>query len=322
MSTRESGPDAVIIGAPKAGTTALHAALARHPGVWASPVKEPKFYLCGEAPPPAYRGPGDAHSQQEWVWRRDDYEALFRGAAPGQVRLESTPFYLYSADARRRIAEELPDARLIVVVRDPVDRAYSNWMHLWVDGLEPEADVVRACLAEESRIARGWAPFWHYRRMGRYGEQLADLFDRVDRERVLVFRYRELVSDPARTLARVAGFLGIDQRAVSAVPADNARGFVAGGPWARATGRALRLGAGLGRFAPPQVWRQASRPLLAARRLGGPDHRPALDPDQRRELLAGVLDDIDLLEDLLGEDFSDWRATTGRGSFRQRSAVP
>jgi Sulfotransferase family len=148
MPTRESCPDALILGAPKAGTTALHAALARHPQVYASPVKEPKYYLCGDAPPPGYTGPGDAHSQREWVWRQTDYAALFAPAPPESLRLESTPFYLYVPTARRRIAEELPQARLIVVVRDPIDRAYSNWMHLWVDGLEPIGDFVAAWHAE------------------------------------------------------------------------------------------------------------------------------------------------------------------------------
>ena len=177
MSARESLPDALIIGAPKAGTSALHAALARHPQVYASPVKEPKYYMCCDAPPPTYRGPGDSHSQQEWVWRRQDYTALFDGAASGSVRLESTPFYLYLPSARRRIAEELPQAKLIVIVRDPIDRAYSNWIHLWVDGLEPIADFAEAWRAEDSRIAAGWAPFWHYRRLGRYGQQLDDLLE-------------------------------------------------------------------------------------------------------------------------------------------------
>src|SRR3954454_6451710 len=108
MSTRESRPDALVIGAPKAGTSALHAALARHAEVYASPVKEPKYYLCGDAPPPAYCGPGDAHSRQEWIWRRSEYLALFAEAPLGSVRLESTPFYLYGTDARRRIADDLP----------------------------------------------------------------------------------------------------------------------------------------------------------------------------------------------------------------------
>ena len=70
-------PTFLIVGAPKAGTTALHAALSRHPEVFMSRPKEPKYWLCDDEPPPAWRGPGDAHSRQEWVWRRQDYEALF-----------------------------------------------------------------------------------------------------------------------------------------------------------------------------------------------------------------------------------------------------
>ena len=85
MTSREPRPDALIIGAPKAGTSALHAALARHPQIFASPVKEPKYYMCADAPPPAYRGPGDAHSQQEWVWRRPRLRGAVR-RRPARVR--------------------------------------------------------------------------------------------------------------------------------------------------------------------------------------------------------------------------------------------
>ena len=141
-------PDFLLVGAPKAGTTALHAALAEHPELFLSGVKEPKYYLCGDSPPPAYRCPGDAHSNQEWIWQRQRYLDLFQDAGSDQVAGESTPFYLYHRDARRRIATDLPRAKLIAVLRDPVDRAYSNWMHLWADGLEPCGDVVVACARE------------------------------------------------------------------------------------------------------------------------------------------------------------------------------
>jgi hypothetical protein len=320
MRTRESKPDALIIGAPKAGTSALHAALARHPQVYASPVKEPKHFMCTDAPPPAYVGPGDAHSQQEWVWRADDYAALFEPAPAGTVRLESTPFYLYLRSARRRIAEELPDAKLVVIVRDPIDRAYSNWMHLYVDGLEPEADFVAACRAEEERVRAGWAPFWHYRRMGRYGEQLADLLAHVERERVLVLRYFQLVSRPVETLDTVARFLGIEEGRIGTVPPDNSRGFVRPGVRTEVLSRVIRLGATAGAYAPPQVWRRASRPLTRALQHGGPDRRPRLTPDQRGELLAACTDDIAVLEDVLGQSFDDWRSVEGRGSFTERVA--
>lgn len=320
MSSREPRPDALIIGAPKAGTSALHAALARHPQIFASPVKEPKYYMCADAPPPAYIGPGDAHSQQEWVWRRADYQALFAPAPPDSVRLESTPFYLYLPQARRRIAEELPDAKLVVIVRDPIDRAYSNWMHLWVDGLEPEADFVSAWHREKKRIDAGWAPFWHYQRMGHYGEQLADLFSRVDRERVLVLRYWQLVSKPVETLNRVSRFLGIGEDQVGIIPPDNSRGFVEPGLRTQVLGRAVRAGAWAGRYAPPEIWRQVSRPLVAALQHGGPERRPKLTAEQRTELLSECQHDIALLEGVLGESFEDWRSAAGRGSFKERAA--
>ena len=72
-------PDFFVAGAPKAGTTALHAALARHPSLYMSPVKEPKFFLS-DGPPPTRGGPGDVRTYREHVWRRRDYEALFDAA--------------------------------------------------------------------------------------------------------------------------------------------------------------------------------------------------------------------------------------------------
>jgi len=75
-------PDFLVAGVPKAGTTALHAALSRHPGLYLPEVKEPKFFLT-DGPPPARGGPGDAITYREHVWQRDRYEALFEGGPAG-----------------------------------------------------------------------------------------------------------------------------------------------------------------------------------------------------------------------------------------------
>src|SRR6202161_2569308 len=122
-------PDFFLAGAPKSGTTALHAALARHPSLYMSAVKEPKFFLT-DGPPPRRGGPGDVKTYREHVWQRDDYEALVATAPPGTLRGESTPFYLYDHAAQARIKALIPDARMIVVLRDPTERAHSNWTHL------------------------------------------------------------------------------------------------------------------------------------------------------------------------------------------------
>ena len=148
-------PDFLVIGAPKAGTTALHTALAAHPGLDMSAIKEPKFFLTDGPPPDRGGGPGDVQTYREHVWRRTDYEALFAGAPPGTLRGESTPFYLYDRDAQRRIGELIPRVKMIVILRDPVERAHSNWTHLWSAGLEPVGDFARACAEEDTRIAAG-----------------------------------------------------------------------------------------------------------------------------------------------------------------------
>ena len=312
-------PDFFLIGAPKAGTSALHAALARHPGLYLSPVKEPKYYLCGDSPPPAYKGPGDAHSNLEWIWQRDRYLALFDAAPDGLLRGESTPFYLYNRDARRRIAADNPDAKLIAVLRDPVDRAYSNWMHLWMDGLEPRADIVEAVSHEQKRIDAGWAPFWHYRGLGMYGRQLKDLYDHFPKEQVLLLRYRTLVEEPDQALGRVFDFLGVEGQEIDQIPSDNSRVFVRDGIRARTVGPVIRAGATVGQFLPPQVWRSVSKPLISQllHKCGDPS-RPKLSPEQREVLLEPHLEDIALLEEITGESFEQWKTYREGSSFVSR----
>jgi hypothetical protein len=315
--TREPRPDFLIIGAPKAGTTALHSALAQHPQVFVTNPKEPKYWLCDDAPPPAWNGPGDAHSQQEWIWRKRDYVRLFEPAGSHQIRGESTPFYLWSRGAHRRIGESLPAVRLIAVVRDPVDRAYSNWMHLWSDGLEPVADFEEAFNLQDERVRSGHAPFWRYRELGLYGEQLAHLRRHVDPDRILVLRYRDVVDSPQATVDRACRFLGIDEGHVADIPHDNSRNYSEPGWRPTVFGPLVRLGARLGAHAAPEVWRRASVPLIA--QLSGREvHRPLLTPDQRERLLPAFADDVRLLTKITGEDYSDWLSNASRGSFRER----
>jgi hypothetical protein len=314
---RPPRPDFLVIGAPKAGTTALHSALTLHPQVFTTTPKEPKYWLCGDAPPPHWTGPGDAHSQQEWVWRKRDYDALFATAAEGQVRGEATPFYLWSYPAHRRIAEHLPDVKLIAVVRDPIDRAYSNWMHLWSDGLEREPDFETAFGQQAERIDRGWAPFWRYRDLGLYGEQLAHLYRYVDPERVLVVRYKQIVEEPGATVDRVCAFLGIEASQVSEIPRDNAHNYAEPSWRTTAIGPVVRAGAWAGQFVRPELWRQVSVPLIK-QLSSGTSHRPRLSPEARERLVPHFATDISRLAELTGEDFSLWLSTESRGSFDQR----
>jgi hypothetical protein len=309
-------PDFFLLGAPKSGTTGLHAALSGHPDLFLSPVKEPKFFLC-EGPPPREGGPGDAHSYREWIWQRNEYERLFDGAPPGTRRGESTALYLADDAAHERIHALVPGARLIAVLRDPVDRAYSNWAHLWADGLEPISDFVDACAAEPERTAAGWAPFWRYLETGRYGRQLTHLGTLFPRDQIHVIRYKELVDEPRETLDGICRFLGVREGLLSEAPSLNVGGYVAPTLYTQTLQALFRSGASIGSLFPPQVWRKASLPLqwLIQRT---PQHRPELSEADRAKLVGYFDDDITLVEQLTGWDLTQWRTYREGGTYSVR----
>jgi len=300
-------PDFFIAGAPKAGTTALHAALARHPSLYMSAVKEPKFFLT-DGPPPARGGPGDVQTYREHVWQRDDYEALFARAPAGALRGESTPFYLYNREAQRRIRALIPDARLIVILRDPVERAHSNWTHLWSAGLDPVDDFVLACGEEQRRIEAGWADFWHYTALGRYGEQLEHLYTVFPREQVFVLRYRALVESPALVLDRIRAFLGVAAGVLTELPRENVTAHPQHSFRHRAVSKALRASTAMSNVLPGAATLTGSLEGILQR-----DSRPRqpLTWEQRQALLPRFEADIRLLEVMTGEDFSDWLLPRG-----------
>jgi hypothetical protein len=298
-------PDFLIAGVPKAGTTALHAALVRHPGLHLPAVKEPKFFLS-DGPPPRHGGPGDVQTYQEHVWRRADYEALFADAPAGTKLGEATPFYLHDLESHARIKALVPQARLILLLRDPVDRAHSNWTHLWNAGLEPEADFLAACAAEPARIAAGWAAFWHYTGLGLYGRQIEHLYRHFPREQVLLLRYRDLKDAPAATLDRVCAFLEVDTGVMTEIPKENVnRHVVEDNAVNRVLRALLRTGGQFGHRFPVPLRLAARGPLLTVlhRKRGT---RPVTTVEERAALLPTFAADIKLLQDVTGERYEDW----------------
>jgi hypothetical protein len=193
-------------------------------------------------------------------------------------------------------------------------------MHLWMDGLEPQRDIVEAVRREQRRIDAGWAPFWHYQGLGMYGRQVADLYDQFAEQQILILRYKHLVDSPTAVLDRVFEFLGVEPAGVESIPRDNSRVFVRDGARTRAFGTVIRVGAAAGKHFPPQVWRSLSRPLIARLHKGGDPARPRLTPQQRDALLAPHLPDIELLEQVTGESFDDWKGYRDGGSFESRRA--
>lgn len=298
-------PNLFIIGAPKSGTTSLHAALSQHPDIGMSEIKEPKYYLS-PGRPAAWDGPGDRICAPV-VWRREQYLGQFRRYADLPVRGEATPFYLSDPEALRRIRADVPDAKLVVLLRQPVDRAYSNWADLWSQGRETSDTVAKAIELEAERTAAGWEPFWRYRSLGCYGTQLQQLLEIFPAEQVLVLLHDDYVAQPETVLRTVCSFAGVDPYRLPPAASEfheNATGYLDPQGPATKWQRLLRdhpakrwLPSGLRHFGG----------ILLRRRLenmSGP--RPEMTSEERRVLLDYYRDEIALTEALTGLDLHRW----------------
>lgn len=196
-------PDFVIAGAPRSGTTWLTSALDRHPDIWiAKPLRpEPKFFLIDDL-----YAQGLAAYSERW----------FAEAPTHGVVGEKSTNYLESAAAAERMARDLPEVKLVFLLREPADRALSNYRWSVMNGME-QADFATALALEDEREAT-LAPELRYARphayfgRGLYARLLRPWLDRFPASQVLVRRFEDLVSDPAGTTAAVHRFFGVEER--------------------------------------------------------------------------------------------------------------
>jgi hypothetical protein len=196
-------PDFIIGGAPRAGTTWLYELLDRHPDVYmAKPLKpEPKFFLRDDL-----YAKGLAHYSQTW----------FAGAGTGQVAGEKSTDYLESAPAAGRIWRDLPHVKLVFILREPVDRAYSNYLWTRMNGLETEsfATAIRLEEQRERELPERWRftrPFSYFSR-GLYADLLEPYFSRFMNQQLLVVRYEDIRERPAALAESLHRFLSVTPR--------------------------------------------------------------------------------------------------------------
>ena len=202
-------PNFLLIGAQKAGTTALSHYLTQHPQIYMSSIKEPGFFDF-ENEPPSFKGPGDLALYTSVVTTLDDYSKLFDQVSNEIAIGEATTWYLYSKKAPERIKHYLPDAKLIAILRNPIDRAYSGFMHAIRDERET-LEFAEALAIEDQRIADNWEYLWRYRKMGFYSEQLERYFANFSRDQIRVYLHEDLCENPQGLLQDIFDFLGVDQ---------------------------------------------------------------------------------------------------------------
>ncbi|MEM7591330.1 MAG: sulfotransferase [Cyanobacteria bacterium P01_A01_bin.83] len=218
-------PNFLLIGAQKSGTTALNYYLKEHPQIYMSPIKEPGFFDF-EGQKPNFVGPGDQELYDHVPTNIESYSNLFQAVSDEIAIGEATTWYLYSSKAPKRIQHYIPNAKLIIILRNPVDRAYSAFSHTIRDGREPINDFAQALKEEEERINQNWEYIWHYKQMGFYYDQLKRYFDLFDRSQIKVYLYEDLKYDSIALMQDICQFLNIDKTLISgSLPRRNVSGF-------------------------------------------------------------------------------------------------
>lgn len=271
-------PDFILIGAMRAGSTSIASYLGAHDDVFVSARKELHFF--------------------DWHWNRgvDWYRSQFRGAKSGSMAGEATVSYVVYRETMERLAATCPDVRLLMVLRNPVDRAYSHYWYNRMLGYEPLS--FREALAAEAGRPSGPAErrTFEYAGRSRYLEQLRRVEEFFPREAVHVVLFEDLTARPGSTFRSVCRFLGVDD---SVVPSNVGEAM---------NGHAVyrsKLVARTQRLLPQRIRRATRR--MNRKETGYP---PMAD-DVRAGLEEMFSDEIRGLSMWLGRDLSVWTSTAG-----------
>lgn len=296
-------PNFLVIGAGKSGTTSLYYYLKQHPQIFTSPRKEPRFF--------AYEGENlsfqdQSSSKVSCVTDLNSYHSLFKGVSKEIAIGEASTWYLSSPKAPQRIHHHIPNVKLIVILRDPVKRAYSHYLHLVRDKIEPITDFSQAMSAEENRMKNNWSPHWHYKNQGLYYSHLRRYFDIFDREQIRVYLYNDFIDNPLGLLQDIFNFLGVDE---TFVPNMSAKYNVSGVPKNDRLHKILTriLWSNKQQTKFDRIMRVDFMQKMQAKILRmNLTQKPDLSPKVREKFIEDYREEILSLQNLIKKDLSHW----------------
>src|SRR5579863_6154154 len=293
-------PNFFIVGAPKSGTTALYSYLKRHPEIFMCTPKEPQFFAS------------DTFGNQRNITTLSEYLNCFRQAHSPRIG-EASTCYLSSPIAPQQIQEFSPQARIIIMLRNPIDVMYAEHSERLVGGGEHISDFARAVDSDEPRRYRTGRFKGQtvvrpsYRELAQFSQQVKRFYDRFNRSNVYVVLYDDFTSDTKRVYNAVLAFLGVSPQQDSSFEIVNANRRI----------RNVRIH-DLVRYPPepmkamlraclPRFLRQKAATWIT--RLNEQiKPRPMLDTQLMRRLAFDYAEDVKQLGRLVGRDLSYWTA--------------
>ncbi|MGH6947347.1 MAG: sulfotransferase family protein [Kiloniellales bacterium] len=302
-------PNFFIIGASRSGTTTLHYMLAQHPQIYMSPVKETNFFAvhCSDgAVPRCTRLEEVAGVDRRSVKDVDEYRLLFAGASDEIAIGETSPSYLLTAGVPEAIRSVIPQAKIIAVLRQPVDKAYSHFFRRVPSIYSRDSDFVSVLEQDEARV-RGEGRGTSFLSQGFYHDRLKRFYDVFERDRIRICLFDDMKTRPEEFYADLFRHLGVDERFQGDF---SARFNQTGNPKNRLIARLTCIGKPLrrqlNRYLPTALVAHLARwqHIVESANLERP---PALSPDLRRTLTERYyVEDIEKLQVLIGRDLSHW----------------
>ena len=198
-------PNFIIAGFPKCGTTSLFHYLKQHPEIFMPKQKELHFFTQ----PQIFKlnkGPKDKVVKQPQIKSEKEYLELFKSVKDEVAVGDASPSYINYPENFGMIKQYLNDPKVIVIVRDPIDRAYSNYLHLKRE-LRETMDFFSALKNEDNRREESYSDFWYYRFNSTYYKKI--LMAKKTFSNVLVLTAEEFKRNPEITLKKVYSFLGV-----------------------------------------------------------------------------------------------------------------
>jgi hypothetical protein len=293
-------PDFFVVGAPKCGTSALCSYLGKHPGIFMSPMKEPHYF---------YR-----EGRTGGFVQPEHYSNLFRKASPDQLCGEGSTFYMFSRFAIPDILNANPEAKLIAMVRNPLDMMMSFHRQVVHAFLQDELDFEAAWKLSDARAeGRGLPPDCraperlNYKAVGRLGEQVERLLATARPEQVHIMVFDDFVSDTSAAYRGVLEFLGRPDPGAMEFPVVNAHKEYLAPRVARFLNQPpfpLKQAKALLRRHWPLLLVRVAKPIrrINTRYIT----RPEVSVEMKREMAKEFGDDIELLGRLLHRDLSHW----------------
>jgi len=218
-------PTFLIVGAVKAGTTSLHEYLQQHPEVYMSPVKETNHFsdadMLFEHFNIDYRQDinvdlkkylaGDMHNKIHIAHVRDwdDYLKLYRNVTEQKAIGEVSNSYLYNPSTAKTISARLPDAKIVMILRNPVERLYSQFLMNLKLGKIAEKNLLKEIEADQQKKVKGWGVSHLYLEVGNYYEQVKRYFDIFPPAQIRVILYDDYKKDPKGVMKELFRFLGV-----------------------------------------------------------------------------------------------------------------